>query len=1349
MTTPNSSKSPEEVNTQDKKTDEHIEALAYKGFVQEWIRKDGVKFVNKISKLESTDTTFKLDFMKYINSDSRFLELWDDFKTDMSLGKIKALLWPELNKIKNKRTNLKEYIVHTYDIHPDFYDKKILKSVNSLSYSEIDALIWDDRETSNFLVSAWLKNIQKREVRSFLDSMNIKARVEKISDPALKEKILSDIENNYMTINANSPLFVDKMSQFLSMLFAHDLINKTEQKTILKTFVPFVSLDDAKKLWLLNDRQVEDYIRKVVLEWVSSKEKDFMYDQIKKDLWDLSIRIENLIESPLWTSSKAMALIAEKVGFKKIATQARQLYLDEQENGPNDFTQLSKALALKEKVNGVDALKQGNIMEVEVSRDGQSVETEYYEIFSTHSSQDPKTSVSFQKKWANWVYLSKLESKLDIKSYKEFLEFADFENVKKINFVYKSVFEQKIASWEIQEEVGDFKYATWVEKDSRILRQKEALKKELVADGVMKEKDNIDTVIKNFTDEQKEQYKSFLETIESSQNYNTTLLRNELNKADKKWSKYGFQVGTTFEADGEKGNREHYTIEQIDENNWEWKVVVSLIWWKTIDLTFAHFLTSFQAAKWNRTSNINSVDSLLEWVNDEWNNWTGIEYKDWKLLDKTDPKNVFACDYLVSDEWDCFFWDYNLLKIHSMGWSTAEVHIWKVKSPWKENKNTIYQAEKDTITVSAWILASWIKRAWLSAKNINNQKDTKEELPEWNKNMHGSLWSKYFKNFASISVLGQAWKNYVEFYEQYFKEWRDEQVSRLVSRLPVLSDEQRSAAITSLENAEKKRMDEYLEKLKIRDSGEATQMIEKWLLNKDGLEAQKEAALFFMAEKYWVLYEKGALMKHKGTWLWYEALGWKIGDEGFLKRQAYCEKYGIQFTEEDLVYELIAGQCKWKLKPKRRGKLYKEFEATIWNWLESEIEKWKKDAAKKRTPEQREDFAIWEAKDGGWPNTFGAVDALIEKWFGWDIARLNCVPFVLMTSGSADSFAPGKADKFKGGMMPTQFFTGKQQHIDAYNNCVIQLAKDIEGKFWGDYVGMWKEIESLIRNKEWKNEDGKWWKLNEWERIARAYKIFYEKDGKWGNTLWRALLKLNTRKQDAESELETWISDHNDNPVYAEYEKLFDTGFEATKDVKFANKDVLNDGYKMSWKAGDGTWGMSGWDMYETFKQFVQPVSGGYGMRDKDLGMMFWKEATLQIDSLANNEHLDEGYKRKRIWDMLKWIMDAMSESYGQNEKSIWYITNNKGDIFHERFKQWWVREGDWDKADSNFRDGSFAKWDAIIDRYVNNILSWKQVLTSTTEHVDNFDTSWLNDIQNITKSKTEEQLRPADEVTE
>lgn len=47
---------------------------------------------------------------------------------------------------------------------------------------------------------------------------------------------------------------------------------------------------------------------------------------------------------------------------------------------------------------------------------------------------------------------------------------------------------------------------------------------------------------------------------------------------------------------------------------------------------------------------------------------------------------------------------------------------------------------------------------------------------------------------------------------------------------------------------------------------------------------------------------------------------------------------------------------------------------------------------------------------------------------------------------------------------------------------------------------------------------------------------------------------LNTRKDDGESEFETWIRYNQDNSNYAAYAELFGAGLEATKDARFQKK---------------------------------------------------------------------------------------------------------------------------------------------------------------------------------------------------
>lgn len=125
-----------------------------------------------------------------------------------------------------------------------------------------------------------------------------------------------------------------------------------------------------------------------------------------------------------------------------------------------------------------------------------------------------------------------------------------------------------------------------------------------------------------------------------------------------------------------------------------------------------------------------------------------------------------------------------------------------------------------------------------------------------------------------------------------------------------LTEEQAASMKMRQEQAEKKSTDEALELLKVLDSAPATEMIERWIRDKYSPESKKIAAMLFMLEKYGVLYEKAALIPHKGSFMWYEGLGGTIGDALYMKHKKECEAENLHFLEEDLVYKLIAGQCK-------------------------------------------------------------------------------------------------------------------------------------------------------------------------------------------------------------------------------------------------------------------------------------------------------------------------------------------------------------------------------------------------------------------------------------------------------
>lgn len=1296
-----------EAGNQNKAVDvDSIQAKAYKQFVEYKLNQSGVWFINDYQSRSLDNTDFKDDFMSFINSrwsiDSDYYSLWEDFKQTMSLDKIKSLLWSEFAKLRNTRNSLKDYITKIYSIDGKEFDKNIFPHIEWLEISQLQKFLGNAQSIDNFFIEKSLRSYPKRDISHFLHTLDLDARIAKISPKEKRETIMLEISSSLEDLDMKSPLFVNKMSDILSWLFTRWLLSKAEKISIFSAFMPYITLREAKEYKILGDSEIKDYILKVVLDGVDSSHKADIYSKLQNNIDEI------LIETSIATKGKEEKLdtIAREKWFRDVAEQINQAVLEAQEWEIESFESLMWELSKNEKISWTENLGVWNIMEIEVSRDGQTMSKEYYEIYTIASPGVPKNIISFQNKWWDGVYLSNLDSKLEKKTYWEFSTFTDFANINNISFVKKVDFESRIAKGEIKEDLWSYEYLTGTDKQIRIDRQGQNLEEKLIAWGLMSAWDNLEKIVSGLNDEEKQAYEDEITAYLGVKEFNTLNLRSEIDDIDPDGKKYSLEPGTSFEV---SKTWEHYSIESIIEDKTHGKITLMRIWWEREVISFQNFYQTFKTKECKRSANIRNSEDIVDSVNDHEQIWSDFKFKSGSLKNIKNSKDEFDCDFLVAPEQDVFWHEYNVLKIEGFHGDIVDVRLWTITKWENESDPTNYGVSNEVISISIGILVSWIKKSQLEPQNIKKQNNTTADLPKGNENLHNSIWAKYLSSFASIATVVEAGKSYVQFFEEYIKEWRDEQVSRIVSRLPVFTEEQRSASITHLENSEKKRMDEYIEKLKIRDSGEATEMVERWILNRDSLEAQKEAAMFYMIEKYGVLYEKSALIQHKWTWLWYEALGWRIWDKLFMEEKAKAEEYGIQFTEEDLVYILLAKQCKWYLKPKRRGKMYKEYEAIIGKWLEDEIEKWKKDADKKRTPKQREKFAIEEAAGGGWPNSFGAMESLLNKWYDGDISKLNSIPFVLMTSGAAYSFAPGKADKFKNGMMPTQFFTAKKPHVDAYNNAVLELTKDIEQKLGWEYVWMHQKFKDLIVNHIWVDANGKKRKLDEWERINYSFELF---NWKWWETLSRGLLFLNTRKTDAEAEFETWITDNQDNGAYKEYKDIFFGGLESTNESRFENKDILDDGFKSStaW-----TWWVTAWDTYEFARHFIKPQSGMVWFRDQKFGMMYWREITWQIEATAANTYMDQDKKRLRIWHILRDLMDALSESYGQRQWELGRILENKGWTFYPAFNAWGVQEGDWDKWDENFRDHSFARGDSIINRYIDNILqntvsSWVDV---------------------------------------
>lgn len=1247
-------------------------------------------FINNIMWLDEVNSSLIADLQRFWSKDRKFA--WKINYESFNIYEFKKQIESFFISLNNRRKEFKAYILDTYDIDSDKYDSNILSKVKKISIDELESLLSDTTSIDDFLRRESLK-LNRKDLRNFLKSFNYEDRIESIVDLNKKERLKQEMTFLMLELEGrgeHSPLFYDTLIKIINKLFFEISFDYSEKKELVEAFIPFITLQQAKDWKFINDDEILEYIENTILDWVEYENKWFLIDELKEDLSKIYIEtskikihdIDKLISSEWFSKIKDRIDLNSKIKQKEWPQNLDELILSMKEK-------------YSEKLNSPENLIAWNKIIINFN-DWNNSYTQYFDIYSTFDESTSKNTLSLEYKWGDWVYYTNKNSSLDHFSYKDFLDFLWKDQIKNISFVDNYTFQNKLSSWEISSDSDSFIYNERHDRDEDIKKLRKSFIEKLNSDKINTEIPDIDDSelddkISNFSDEERIKYKNYIEQLNDLSNPNIFNLRLKLDGFDKDWIDYWLEPWTTFKT----LKWEIYTIEDIVEDHYEWKISISRIWWWKEDLTFEDFFGQFKNKLCKRTAKVFSFDNFIDDINRKNNLWSGFKTENWEIHSEADKKDKkYNYNYLVSwDEGDCFFEDYNICKIHSISWNIATISLWKIvwETVWR-NKNINYSMNWDNINISLGIMSTWVKFAWLKPKNIEKE-NIQEKLPEWTSDRKPSIWSKYVNNFYSVSAIIATWKWYVDFWENYIKDSEDEKVNRLLEKLPVLTKEQKAAYKISRENAEKKKMDDFLEKLKIKWSKDATEMVRDRLLDENSLQSQIEAALFFMAEKYGVLYEKEAMIPYKWKFLWYIALGWKIWDEIYMNRKKECKESWTHFTEEELVYDLIKSQCKYTNKPKRRSKLYKEYDAAMWTWRENEWKKWKDDSDKKNTFKNRLWFATSEAEDGWWVNSLGAMESILNKWNSWDIPSLNALPFILITSWTANSFTTKQADNFKDGILPTQFFVSKTSTVSCYNNCILQLSKDIERKFKDDpkYKGIWAAANELINGMQSRSEK---------DRVNAAKRFYLEQQWwAWWEIISRSLLMLNTRKTDKEAEFESWIFDNkDDNHIYSDYYDTFQSSLENSREARFKNRAVRDDGFKtdIPW-----TWWVTAWNTYETVKEFLKPASSWNGFYDKEFGDMYFNELIWQIQATRDNEYLEDFKKRQRISEILKPFMEWFSASY--SPQAILSTLNNSIDTFYPIFKRWWVEKWDFEKWTT------FLSWkkDHIISRYVDNIMNW------------------------------------------
>lgn len=1268
---------PEVANDNKKINYDNLYAKAYKRYVSSKLSTEGEWFITRIQSLPDTDTSYKDDFMQFINdeasNDPEFFQIWEDFKDKMSLGKIKSLLFSQFSRLKNRRNSAKKFFLQRYDVTPSYYDTNIASKIEGLTSTDLEDFYRSSENTAYYLQEWGLELPARRDIKKFLDSFHLENKLAKLS-PEKREEIQYMLEMDIQSFHISSPQFPQKIEELMQMLFGYNVFSPAEKKDILSHLSPTISLQKAQRLKLISNREIENYLKKEYLEGLSGAQRDEALEKLKHELQNIEVSVADLNLS----KEADLDSFTHSVGFASFAQELQDFYHINRDGAIQDFGDLLHKISTSKDVSVThpEYFLKGNILELNVEREW-VVLKEYYAIISTQGEWANKNRLVLQNKGWGGIYTPNKNSRVELYEYGEFLWILESKRTTDVEFHERKSFQQKVRDGIITESSDSYEFLSKADKESQWL--------------------------------------------EGQEDINSSNLKSKIDNLDGAGREFWLEKGTTFQT---PDTNDLYTIESINE--WALpagEITISNIGGKKETINFEQFFSTFQERKATRKSRVNSGEELVSVAG-----WSGAKFEGGKLINVWYKDKAHQnTEYLVAGDANDTFWkEYNMLKLHSIDGDRATISFWKTektKEKWKKNfqQNTIYKETKEKISVSLAMLQAWNSYASLTPKNLDGE-NIQEDMPKGTDERKWGPWSYYVNTFMSVSGIISAGKMWTDNMKSYFDDGSNEQAMKLAYKIPVFTSEQRTSMTMRLEQAEKKAAEEATELLWVLDSTQAVQQIVDWLLDKNTPEAKKEGALIYMLEKYGILYEKWPIMAYQGKFLWYEALGGTIGDETYREYEAECREEKIQFTEEKLVYKLVAQQCKGYRKPKRRGKLYKQVEQVMAKWLKEDLEKGTADADKKGTYHAKEKFAMDELWGGAYNVAMGAMESLLNKWADRGIPQLNALPFVMMTSWAANYFDTSLTNKFKANsLILSQFFTAKQSTIDLYNKTVQHLCKDIGEKLWGKYENMSQEFQEVLN---WDSE-----KVQA-DRVEKAWKFY----SKYEDILGRALLGLNTRKQDREAEFETWIRFHaDDNPVYAEYIQTFDVAMLNVKDPNFQNEDRLKDAYASN--NTPGTWGITGIWVEDFASKYLTPQTWGVGFRHPDLGEMYWNEFISQIDSLAQNSNLDELYKRERIWYILTWIMNGLSRSYAQRNDEIDMIRKNPAATFYTKFHEWDVQASDF--ALGGWKFDTTEKGKQMIEKYVNNILSYSSIKSSDR----NYSLKWIDKITTDTQKRTANNL--------
>lgn len=1309
------------------------------------------KYISHITEDLSQDEKYFL-MKQYIGRDTFSSELlskvlkfagsvdgYKDIKAeDLNIHAIASGLKKDYFSMKRDIALLRRKILSKYSISPQQYYHYNIDDLLVSSDNKIQTLLKSDDKLSLFMeelsqtfnTPIELKNNYRNLLPDDLDQ-RITARINSLWEE--DKKLLQESLDYFANVDIHSDSFGRDLCFRVNELRSTWVLTDHEIVLFVSSFIPEITLQKADKL--IKSEKRTQFQQELLAEFV--EKDDTIDDDFKEDLYNFIA--DTFPISTYKLLSEGYVDIDEYIHspeFFKIWKQiSEDIKMNELQSGISSFEgflEKIESLWSKISIKKEDMVSESTI-ELKTNDNQWNILTAYYEICWEVEKSGEFLLIS---KWVN-AYRNQGDENTST-SYEQLAQNLidlDAQNMLKSCKVYsKKSFQQKILNKDDIELATDDHYYV----DERVIQERIDAK---IDEEIEQLED--DRFRDNMTQEEKRElyrslpeYKETITSIEKNEfDFNRQQLENKMNELDPKGIKYSFKEGTTIQFVGTKNIPGFFVIEAFSPNSVQIRNEDNTI----SDINFHDFVEAFTSMRAKRIGFMHDSESLFsQLVSDDSSLWSWYAVKDNKIVKQTkNDQNKEENTPYEMFIWDGKLWgEYNLIQVHKVEGNQAVISFWKSKyeglnqmdkDEWdKKNKWSEISLcwEKDTIPLG--VLYSYFKQIGAVPRNLEQEAEL-SELPDEVK-MKWSFLQRLFHKASVRDVLSWG-KMILESIENRLKDGSDEIAAQWASKLPLWESLSRDIQ-TRLEQAGRKRADEFKDRLKVVDSSVAIKMIKEIITSKDAPEAKKEAALLFMAENYGNLYTKGPLFEFQWKFLWYTSLWGKVWDKLYREVERSALKSWLNFTEHDLLVALLWKQCKWdpKFRPKRRSKLHKEYKAMMWSGKESEFWKGEKDSEEKRTFEGRlYGVAFDELFSGAHMNALGAWMNIIGKWDDGNVTRLETLPFVMAMSWLAYDFDQDIGQKYimwklAWGWIPSAmgFFLSSRSNTELYNKTVVEVSSILASKNPDKYGKMGKKARTLLKNSTDKSIKPK--------QRGEAALEFYEE---YGDILSRTMNMLNTGLIDEDAQYEKMIfleaNKSWGNPVLKQYYNTlrgYMGGF-----VDFSKSEwAIADAYA-AWEPGTG--GVSWMNPHHLFQVMLKPGSGGSWYRYDNGAKVLDFEIRRQLEAYKEITYENPEDKKKIMKDLISAYFYSM--------------------VFHLKATKWWLEDvhksyqimkilwvQKWDLAPFNASDfeniveGSSA--DRYLDKCIDRFLKWEKSSSvqgiDINNAVDSFKKA-ANDIQN------------------